>query len=80
MLGVQIRLSLQGHQGFGQHWARAPPARRPPSPPGWEWGSRVLSGGRGEWPEQGTPEHPPTYPSGHTTQGQEGKGGWAQGL
>lgn len=30
MLGVQIRLSLQGHQGFGQHWARAPP--RPPAP------------------------------------------------
>ena len=26
------------------------------------------------------PEHPPTYPSGHPTRGQEGKGGRAQGL
>lgn len=31
MLGVQIRLSLQGHQGFGQHWARGAPPR-PPAP------------------------------------------------
>lgn len=73
MLGVQIRPSLQGHQGFGQHWATPPPACLPPRPPGWEWGSRFLSGGRDGWPEQDTPEHPPTHPSGRTTQ-QGGKG------